>query len=149
MKKLIGLLLVAIVFLFAPSTFAQSHGHGGQGHGGQSHGGGHVQQAHPQGHFRGDSGHHTNAEARSHYNGRHFDEGYRGHYFGRDHFFHVGHPVFYNGGYRFWYGGFWFGYDAWPYGWGYNDPVYIDYDGDVCYLYNPYHPGVRIIVNVF
>jgi hypothetical protein len=148
MKKILGFILAAVLCLFfGPAAFAQHPGHGG------SHGnnGGHEQarpQGHPQGHFNGDGGHHTSVESRSHFDGRHFDEGYRGRYFGRDHFFYVGHPVYYGGGYRFWYGGFWFGYNAWPYGWGYSDPVYIDCDGDVYYLYNPYHPGIRISLGV-
>jgi hypothetical protein len=154
MKKIFGF-LIALVFclFFTPNAFAQhphgssqgGHAQGGHANSGRQQGG---HQGHARGHFQGDRGHHTNAEARGHYDGRHFDNGYRGRYFGRDHFFSVGHPVFYGGGYRFWYGGFWFGYDAWPLGWGYNDNVYIDYDGDVCYLYNPYHPGVRIALNV-
>ena len=100
------------------------------------------------GHFAGDGGRHTSDASRGHYDGRHFDSGFHQSHFGRDHRFNVGRPVFFNGGYRFYYGGFWFGYNAWPYGCGYDDNSYIDEDGDAYFLYNPCFPGGRIIVNV-
>jgi hypothetical protein len=170
MKKILGFILAAVLCLFlGPAVYAQHGGghqggghqggggggarggerggaRGGEQHGGQARGG---QGQRPQGHFEGDRGRHESNESRQHFDGRRFDNDFRGHYFGRDREFRIGRPVWYGGGFRFWYGGFWFGYDAWPYGWGYDDPVYIDCDGDFCYLYNPWHPGVRIIVNVY
>lgn len=160
MKTILSFILALVLCLFlGPAAYAQ-HGHGGGG--GQRGGGQHAgagphnsgparggnQGVHAPGHFPGDAGRHETNESRQHFDGRHFDAGFRGQYFGRGHSFYVGRPIWYGGGYRFWYGGFWFGYDAWPYGWGYGDPVYIDCDGDVYYLYNPYHPGVRIGLNI-
>jgi outer membrane biosynthesis protein TonB len=65
--------------------------------------------------------------------------------FGREHHFHVQR----RDDRRFQYSGFWFTYsDPWPGDWDYNDDVYIDdVDGEY-YLYNPRHPGVRILVIV-
>jgi len=150
--KLSGVIVTLVLFFLALAVpaFGQHPGHGGQSHPPQgNHQQGNHTQARPEGHFHGDGGRHTSGESRGHYDGHHFDSDWHGRYAGRDHFFRVGRPVYYGGGWRFWYGGFWFGYDAWPYGWGYDDDVYVDYDGDVYYLCNPYHPGVRIVIRVF
>ena len=55
------------------------------------------------------------------------------------------------GGYRrFQYGGYSFGFNRpWPSGWGYDDDVYVIYDGGGYYLYNLRHPGIRITLNLF
>ena len=72
--------------------------------------------------------------------------------FGREHHFHVDRDRVYNqqqpvvvyGGYSFQL------VDTWPSDWAYTDDCYIDYD-DVdaqYYLYDAYHPGMRIAVFV-
>jgi Ni/Co efflux regulator RcnB len=106
------------------------------------------QQKQEQGHFNGDGGHHTDMEARSHFNGRNFDTEYRGNNFGQNHQFRMTNRVRFGNGYRFYYGGLWYDYNSYPYGWSISDPVYIDQEGDGEYfLYNPYHEG-RISVSV-
>lgn len=72
--------------------------------------------------------------------------------FGREHHFHVDRDRIYNqrqpvilyGGYSFQL------IDAWPVDWAYSDDCYIDYDDvdDQYYLYDAYHPGMRIAVIV-
>jgi hypothetical protein len=164
MRYVIGLLIA--FFSFVGVSAAQGHAsHGGRGNVVQSHSQSNTQnhaQFHPEGHgntsraerrdyFRGDGGRHTSDRDRYHYDGRHFDANYHERFFGDGHRFWVGRRVFFNGGYRFWYGGFWFSYyDAWPGDWCYCDQVYIDYDEDTdCYfMYNPYHPGMRIRIGV-
>lgn len=70
--------------------------------------------------------------------------------FGREHVFIINRPVIVEGQPRFQYGGYWFGFgQPWPVGWAYTDNVYVDYVDGGYYLYNPFHPGIRIIVNVF
>ena len=70
--------------------------------------------------------------------------------FGREHVFIINRPVIIEGQPRFQYGGYWFGFgQPWPVGWAYTDNVYVDYVDGGYYLYNPFHPGIRIIVNVF
>jgi hypothetical protein len=72
------------------------------------------------------------------------DDKYREH-FGREHTFHVGHPVAEGGRYRFAYGGYNFYYtQAWPAGWGYDDDVYVIEINGVYYLMNVAHPGVQL-----
>jgi len=70
--------------------------------------------------------------------------------FGREHHFHVerariinqAQPEFVYSGYTFELA------DPWPAEWSYDDDCYIDYvDGDY-YLYDAYHPGIRILVFV-
>lgn len=71
-------------------------------------------------------------------------------HFGHDHHFQMGHPQFVGGYNRFQYGGYWFGYNqAWPAGWGYNDNVYVVYEGGGYYLYNLMHPGIHLSLNIF
>lgn len=69
--------------------------------------------------------------------------------FGREHVFVINRPVIIEGQPRFQYGGYWFGFgELWPTGWSYGDNVYVDYVDGGYYLYNPVHPGIRIVVNV-
>lgn len=68
--------------------------------------------------------------------------------FGRDHQFHIGHPVMIGGQSSFQFGGFWFGIvDPWPVGWLYTDPVYVDYVDGGYALVNVVHPGVEVAVS--
>ncbi len=70
--------------------------------------------------------------------------------FGREHVFVINQPVIVEGQPRFQYGGYWFGFgQPWPVGWAYTDNVYVDYVDGGYYLYNPFHPGIRIVVIVF
>jgi len=70
--------------------------------------------------------------------------------FGHEHVFVINQPVIIEGQPRFQYGGYWFGFaQPWPVGWGYGDNVYVDYVDGGYYLYNPVHPGIRIVINVF
>src|ERR1700689_4209706 len=81
-------------------------------------------------------------------NGRIPDAQFHSH-FGREHTFHVGHPVIVGGQSRFQYGGYWFGFgEAWPVGWGYTDDVYVDYIDGQYYLIDPVHPGLRLALIV-
>jgi hypothetical protein len=65
--------------------------------------------------------------------------------FGREHTFHVGHPVVVGGRPRFSYGGYsFFISQAWPGGWGYDDDVYIIDVNGVYYLVDNVHPGVQL-----
>lgn len=69
--------------------------------------------------------------------------------FGRQHTFTVGQPVIVEGAPRFQYGGYWFVIaQPWPGGWGYSDPVYVDYIDGEYFLLSPVHPGVQIAINV-
>jgi hypothetical protein len=70
--------------------------------------------------------------------------------FGREHRFHVerariinrAQPEFVYSGYTFELS------DPWPAEWSYDDDCYIDYiDGDY-YMFDAYHPGIRILVFV-
>jgi hypothetical protein len=88
--------------------------------------------------------------------------GYRGYYipenrfyssFGRDHYFRIGRPSYYDGYQRFNYGGYYFSAaDPFPEYWGPNwydsDDVYVDYEDDGYYLYNRRYPGAGISVNI-
>ena len=69
--------------------------------------------------------------------------------FGREHVFVINRPVIIEGQPRFQYGGYWFGFSQpWPGGWLYTDNVYVDYVDGGYYLYNPFHPGIRIVIIV-
>jgi hypothetical protein len=82
-----------------------------------------------------------------HYNGRIPEATFRAN-FGSTHVF-VMNRVVVEGAPRFQYGGFWFGFgQPWPVGWAYTDNVYVDYVDGGYYLYNPVHPGLRIVINV-
>jgi hypothetical protein len=76
------------------------------------------------------------------------DDRFRAH-FGREHVFVINRPVIIEGQPRFQYGGYWFGFSQpWPVGWAYSDNVYVDYIDGGYYLYNPFHPGIRVVVIV-
>ena len=69
--------------------------------------------------------------------------------FGREHTFRMREPVIVGGYSRFQYGGYWFGFvEPWPSGWYYTDDVYIDYEDDGYYMYDPYYPGARFAISV-
>ena len=69
--------------------------------------------------------------------------------FGREHVFVINRPVIVEGQPRFQYGGYWFGFSQpWPVGWLYTDNVYVDYVDGEYFLYNPFHPGIRIVIIV-
>jgi hypothetical protein len=70
--------------------------------------------------------------------------------FGREHHFHVerariinqAQPQFVYSGYTFELA------DPWPAEWSFDDDCYIDYVDDDYYLFDTYHPGIRILVFV-
>ena len=67
--------------------------------------------------------------------------------FGSGHSFHVNRGDYDR--HRFAYGGYSFGFGAaWPVGWGYDDDVYVIYDGGGYYMYDRFHPGVRLSINI-
>jgi hypothetical protein len=67
--------------------------------------------------------------------------------FGREHSFHVNRSDYNHR--RFQYGGYAFGFvDPWPINWGYSDDVYVVYTDDGYYMYNRFHPGLRISINI-
>jgi hypothetical protein len=85
----------------------------------------------------GDRDHHRIPDDRFHAN------------FGREHVFVINRPVIIEGQPRFQYGGYWFGFNQpWPGGWAYTDNVYVDFVDGGYYLYNPFHPGIRVLVIV-
>lgn len=80
--------------------------------------------------------------------GRHIpDDKFRAH-FGRQHTFHVhrteiinvSQPVVVFSGYSFEL------VDAWPSDWGFDDDCYIDYEDGEYFLFDTFHPGIRIAV---
>ncbi len=76
------------------------------------------------------------------------DDKFRAH-FGREHTFHVGHPVIVGGRPRFQYGGYsFFITQPWPSGWGYNDDVYVVDVNGVYYLVDVAHPGAQLALEV-
>jgi hypothetical protein len=80
--------------------------------------------------------------------GRVPEEHFRAH-FGRQHTFVISRPVIIDNRPRFQYSGYWFEIvDSWPSDWAYTDECYIDYVDDGYYLFDPYHPGMRITVIV-
>jgi hypothetical protein len=70
--------------------------------------------------------------------------------FGREHHFHVERAHIVNQAQpEFVYSGYTFELtDPWPAEWSYDDDCYIDYVDDNYYLYDVYHPGIRILVFV-
>jgi hypothetical protein len=69
--------------------------------------------------------------------------------FGREHVFVINRPVIVEGQPRFQYGGYWFGFSQpWPTGWAYSDNVYVDYVDGGYFLFNPFHPGIRVVIIV-
>jgi hypothetical protein len=68
--------------------------------------------------------------------------------FGSRHSFHVNRGEYESR--RFEYGGYSFGFlDPWPVGWGYSDDVYVVYADGGYYMYDRFHPGARISINLF
>jgi hypothetical protein len=87
-----------------------------------------------------DAGHKQSAQQ----HGRIPDDKFRSN-FGREHTFHVGHPVIVEGRPRFSYGGYsFFISEAWPGDWGYDDDVYIVEVDGVYYLVDNAHPGAQL-----
>jgi hypothetical protein len=67
--------------------------------------------------------------------------------FGSGHSFHVNQGDYAHR--RFQYGGYSFGFiDAWPVGWGYSDNVYVMYVDGGYYMYDAFHPGLRISLSI-
>jgi hypothetical protein len=67
--------------------------------------------------------------------------------FGSGHSFHVNRGDYDR--HRFAYGSYNFGFGApWPVGWGYDDDVYVIYDGGGYYMYDRFHPGLRLSINI-
>ncbi len=67
--------------------------------------------------------------------------------FGSGHSFHVNRGDYDR--HRFAYGGYNFGFGApWPAGWGYDDDVYVIYTDGGYYMYNRFHPGLRLSINI-
>jgi hypothetical protein len=67
--------------------------------------------------------------------------------FGSGHSFHVNRGDYDR--HRFAYGGYNFGFGApWPVGWGYDDDVYVQDDDGGYYMYDRFHPGVRLSINI-
>jgi uncharacterized protein involved in copper resistance len=80
--------------------------------------------------------------------GRIPDDKFRAH-FGREHTFHIGHPVIVESRPRFQYGGYSFIIaQAWPAGWGYEDEVYVVDVSGVYYLVDLAHPGVQLELQI-
>jgi hypothetical protein len=68
--------------------------------------------------------------------------------FGREHQFHIGHPVMIGGQASFQFGGVWFGLvDAWPAAWLYTDAVYVDFVEGEYVLVNVAQPEVTVAVS--
>ena len=95
-----------------------------------------VPRAQPSGHI-----------ANGHEHGRISNEHYESH-FGNRHSFHVSRGDYDHR--RFYYGGYGFAFiDPWPPDWGYSDDVYVEYSDDgYYYMYNRFHPGMRISINI-
>jgi hypothetical protein len=95
-----------------------------------------------------DARHEQQAQRADGHHGRIPDDHFRAN-FGHEHVFVINRPVIIEGQPRFQYGGYWFGFSQpWPGDWAYSDNVYVDYEDGDYYLYNPYHPGIRIVVIV-
>ena len=78
--------------------------------------------------------------------GRISNEHYESH-FGNRHSFHVNRGDYDHR--RFYYGGYGFAFvDPWPFDWGYSDDVYVEYHDGGYYMYDRFHPGVRIAINI-
>jgi hypothetical protein len=69
--------------------------------------------------------------------------------FGREHHFAVQRPVIVEGSPGFFYGGYSFVLvDPWPVEWAYTDDCYVDYVDGEYFLFDVFHPGVRIALFV-
>jgi hypothetical protein len=92
--------------------------------------------------------HEQQAERSNGNHGRIPDDRFRAN-FGREHVFVINRPVIIEGQPRFQYGGYWFGFNqAWPAGWLYTDNVYVDFVDGGYFLFNPIHPGIRVVIIV-
>jgi hypothetical protein len=95
-----------------------------------------------------DAQHEQQAERGNGNHGRIPDDRFRAN-FGHEHVFVINRPVIIEGQPRFQYGGYWFGFSQpWPVDWLYTDNVYVDFVDGGYYLYNPFHPGIRIVIIV-
>jgi len=121
----------------------------------QSHSESHAQNNnnHGQTQSHSEQAHNNNNHGNvSHGNENHSDHGRisNAHYqsnFGREHSFHVNRAEYDR--HRFVYGGYTWGFvDPWPVAWGYSDDVYVIYADGGYYMYNRFHPGVRIAINI-
>jgi len=85
-------------------------------------------------------------ENQYHNHGRISEERYHAH-FGNEHGFRVKKRDYRHR--RFEYGGYnWTFVEAWPFGWNYNDNLYVDYDDGGYWLYNSNRDGARISINI-
>jgi hypothetical protein len=98
----------------------------------------HATQSHAAAQNRGGGGNGAHGRiSEAHYNAS----------FGSGHSFHVNRGDYDR--HRFAYGGYNFGFGApWPVGWGYDDDVYVVYDGGGYYMYDRIHPGLRLSINI-
>jgi hypothetical protein len=106
----------------------QSHAASNQSHAAQSHAAVQNRGGNGGGHGRIDNAHYDRS-------------------FGSGHSFHVNRGDYDR--HRFAYGGYNFGFGApWPVGWGYDDDVYVIYDDGGYYMYDRFHPGLRLSINI-
>jgi len=76
---------------------------------------------------------------------RRIDDAHFREHFGRNHHFAVHHVTMVGGRPHFAYGGYNFEIvQAWPAGWAYSDPCYIDYVDGTYFLYDLDHPGIQL-----
>jgi hypothetical protein len=69
--------------------------------------------------------------------------------FGSAHRFHVSHFMMVGGRRQFVYGGYRFAIvGAWPMGWAYTSPFYIDWIDGGYFMFNPLYPGIRVAIIV-
>src|SRR5579863_190041 len=108
----------------------------------------HAQQEEKQAQHEKSAQHEQQAQRADSNHGRIPDDRFRAN-FGREHVFVINRPVIIEGQPRFQYGGYWFGFSQpWPVGWLYTDNVYVDYIDGGYFLYNPFHPGIRVVIIV-
>jgi hypothetical protein len=108
----------------------------------------HAQQEEKQAQHEKSGQHEQQAQHADSNHGRIPDDRFRAN-FGREHVFVINRPVIIEGQPRFQYGGYWFGFSQpWPVGWLYTDNVYVDYIDGGYFLYNPFHPGIRVVIIV-
>jgi hypothetical protein len=108
----------------------------------------HAQQEEKQAQHEKSGQHEQQAQHADSNHGRIPDDRFRAN-FGREHVFVINRPVIIEGQPRFQYGGYWFGFSQpWPVGWLYTDNVYVDYVDGGYFLYNPFHPGIRVVIIV-
>jgi len=67
--------------------------------------------------------------------------------FGNSHRFHVSQGDYRN--HRFQWGGYSFGFvDPWPSDWLYTDDVYVEYIDGGYFMFDAFHPGIRISISI-